>query len=297
MSQRPKYALAIHGGAGAKPGKDYSQTEQHLSDLIQSGEAMLAGGTSALDTVEAMVAELEISGLYVAGRGSAPNAAGYVEMDAAIMDGAGKRAGAVAGVRDLVNPVKAARAVLERTPHVLLSGSGADHFCQEVGIERVETPETWYRLPIGVAQADTETDELVHGTVGAVALDQDGRLAAATSTGGLFGKREGRIGDTPLIGLGTWADEDVAVSCTGLGEYFMLSAVAHDVSARMRYAAQSLDIASEASLASVEARGGDGGLIAIDKSGQVVMSYNSQGMKRASVIAGEAPIVKTFSEA
>ncbi|MEM9055481.1 MAG: isoaspartyl peptidase/L-asparaginase [Pseudomonadota bacterium] len=295
MTNRPDYALAIHGGAGAKPGRDYSEVEAHLAELIVRGEAMLAEGASSLDTVEAMVTALEVSGLYVAGRGSAPNAAGYVEMDAAVMEGSAKRAGAVAGVQDLRSPIQAARAVLEQTPHVLLSGSGADHFCEEAGIERVSNPETWYRLPVGVEESETQTDELVHGTVGAVAMDRKGRLASATSTGGLFGKREGRIGDTPLIGLGTWADDTVAVSCTGLGEYFMLSAVAYDVSARMRYAGENLRSAVEASLALVEARGGDGGLIAINCDGEIVMSFNSEGMKRASVRAGSKPVINIFA--
>lgn len=294
MTQRPHYALAIHGGAGAKPGRDYTEVEAHLATLIKEGEAMLDAGASALDTVEAMVSALEVSGLYVAGRGSAPNAAGYVEMDAAIMDGRANRAGAVAGVRDLKNPIQAARAVLEKTPHVLLSGSGADHFCQQAGLEQVEDASQWYRLPVGVEADETTTDELVHGTVGAVAMDREGRLAAATSTGGLFGKREGRIGDTPLIGLGTWADETVTVSCTGLGEYFMLSAVAHDVSARMRYAGEGLRQAVISSLDLVAKRGGDGGVIAIDQAGTIVMNYNSEGMKCASVKSGEAARVSIF---
>lgn len=176
----------------------------------------------------------------------------------------------------------------------MLSGSGADHFCRQEGLEQVEDAARWYRLPIGVEADETTTDELVHGTVGAVAMDREGRLAAATSTGGLFGKREGRIGDTPLIGLGTWADEAVTVSCTGLGEYFMLSAVAHDVSARMRYAGDDLENAITASLDSVAQLGGDGGVIAIDQKGTVIMRYNSQGMKCASVRSGECANVSVF---
>ena len=294
MTNRPDYALAIHGGAGAKPDRNYSEVEVHLAGLIKEGEAMLDTGASALDTVEAMVSALEVSGLYVAGRGSAPNAAGYIEMDAAIMDGSTNRAGAVAGVRDLKSPLQAARAVLEHTPHVLLSGSGANHFCRKVGLDQVKDPDHWYRLPVGVEADETTTDQLVHGTVGAVAMDRDGRLAAATSTGGLFGKREGRIGDTPLIGLGTWADETVAVSCTGLGEYFMLSAVAHDVSACMRYGGHDLNRAVASSLDMVARRGGDGGVIAIDQRGTIVMRYNSEGMKCASVNSGEPVQVSVF---
>ncbi|MBC6413219.1 MAG: isoaspartyl peptidase/L-asparaginase [Hyphomonadaceae bacterium] len=294
MTAQPDYALAVHGGAGAKPGRDYHEVETHLAHLIRRGESMLTDGAPALDTVEAMVTDMETSGLYVAGRGSAPNAAGYVEMDAAIMDGHAGRAGAVAGVRDVRSPVEAARAVLDRTPHVLLAGVGADHFCAEAGIERISDPQTWYRLPVGVERSEIHTDALAHGTVGAVALDAQGRLAAATSTGGLFGKREGRIGDTPLIGSGTWADTSVGVSCTGLGEYFMLSAVAHDVSARLRYAGAPLWEAVNASLNQVAERGGDGGLIAIDRQGEIVTDYNSQGMKRASVKSGKPVSVRIF---
>ncbi|MDJ0919939.1 MAG: isoaspartyl peptidase/L-asparaginase [Henriciella sp.] len=295
MSDRPDYALAIHGGAGPKPGRDYSAVEHHLSTLIGEGEAMLKAGASAVDTVEQMVRELELSGLYVAGRGAASNAQGYVELDAAIMDGARMQAGAIAAARDLINPVEGARAVLEHTPHILLAGEGADLFCAEHKLARVDDPAIWYRLPVGVEVDETKTDELAHGTVGAVAMDQQGRLAAATSTGGLFGKRAGRVGDTPLIGIGNWADQDVCVSCTGLGEYFILGGVARDVAARMRYGGQSLKDACQGALDEVARLGGDGGLTAINSRGEIVTEFNSNGLKTAYVTAGSAPVTRIFS--
>ncbi|MEM1088228.1 MAG: isoaspartyl peptidase/L-asparaginase [Pseudomonadota bacterium] len=294
MTTRPDYALAIHGGAGPKLGRDYSEVERHLSRLIADGEAMLKSGESAVDTVEQMVRELEVSGLYVAGRGSAPNAAGFVETDAAIMDGAAMKAGSIAAVRDLVNPIAGARAVMDKTPHIMIAGEGADRFCAEHGLNTVGDPVNWYRLPVGVEEIETKTDELAHGTVGAVAMDTRGRLAAATSTGGLFGKRAGRVGDTPIIGSGTWADKTVAVSCTGLGEYFILSNAAYDVAAQLMYSGTVLETAANRTLDRVAAFGGDGGLIAIDKSGTVILAYNSQGMKRASVSSGQDAVVAIF---
>ncbi len=283
-----RFALAIHGGAGVKPGRDYSEVEAHLADLIEEGHAALASGKGALDVTEAIVTALEASGLYVAGRGSAPNSAGRIEMDAAIMDGARARAGAVAGVSAVRSPISGARRLLETSQHVLLAGDGADAFCLAQGLDHVGAHEDWYRLPVGVILAETEVDELSHGTVGAVALDRDGRLAAATSTGGLFGKAAGRVGDTPLIGCGTWADKSVAVSCTGLGEYFMLNATAKDIAARMAYGNESAPHAVRHGLDAIAGMGGDGGVIAVTRRGEIVLDFNSPGMKRAWVREGEA---------
>ena len=291
MSNPSRFALAIHGGAGVKPDRDYTEVEAHLTQLIAQGETMMAGGASAVETVECMVAELERSGLYVAGRGAAPSKSGRYELDAAIMDGDGPKAGAVASVSRARSPVQAARAVMERSPYIMFVGDGADAFCEAQALPHVEDEQAWYRLPVGVSAEESRADELSHGTVGAVALDRQGRLAAATSTGGLFGKAAGRVGDTPLIGAGTFASRTVAVSCTGLGEYFILAGVAKDVDARIAYADTPLAAAAMASLDEVARLGGDGGLIAIDASGEIAMPFNSPGMKRASVREGEKAVV------
>ncbi|WP_199555523.1 isoaspartyl peptidase/L-asparaginase family protein [Sandaracinobacteroides hominis] len=281
---KDRWTLAIHGGAGVKPGRDYSEVVAHMTQLVATGEARLAGGASALDTVEQAVADMEASGLYVAGRGSPPGLDGSVEMDAAIMDGALMRAGAVAVIRDVESPVAAARAVLERTPHVLLAGEGAIRFAHQAGVPPIGKRPDFFRLPVGVQQSEVDVgpDRLGHGTVGAVALDREGRLAAATSTGGIYGKRPGRVGDAPVLGAGTWADDILAASCTGIGEMFILSGGARDVSARMRYGGQPLVEACEAMLAEVARLGGDGGIIAMGADGIPAFAWNSAGLKRAA---------------
>ena len=281
--------IVLHGGAGVTPGRDYHRVERHLLALATACAALLADGMSALDTVERAVRDMEESGMYVAGRGSAPNAAGPVELDASIMDGARFRAGGVCAARDLRNPVSAARLVLERSDHVLLAGEGAVAFALAQGEQQIVDPAHYYVVPEGVELNELSGVETLHGTVGAVALDRDGRLAAATSTGGLFGKAAGRVGDTGIAGLGTWADDAVAVSCTGIGEAFMLAGGAGDVAARMRYGAASLDDAAAALLARVAALGGDGGLIAVDARGHIAMPFNSGGLKRAWAGNGLTP--------
>ena len=281
--------IVLHGGAGVMPGRDYARVERHMLALVTACATLLADGASALDTVEHAVRDMEDSGLYVAGRGSAPNVAGVVELDASIMDGARHRAGAVCAARDLRNPVAAARLVLERSDHVLLAGDGAVAFALAHGERQVADPERYYVVPEGVRLDELSGADLQHGTVGAVAVDQAGRLAAATSTGGLFGKAAGRVGDTAIPSLGTWADEAVAISCTGIGEAFMLAGGAGDIAARMRYADATLDTAAAALLARVAALGGDGGLIAVDRTGKITMPFNSDGLKRAWAGSGLAP--------
>lgn len=274
------------------PGRDYERARVQLHGLAEAGRAALESGASALDVVETAVRALEAEGLNVAGRGSAPNAAGYVELDASIMDGASGKAGAVCALRDIVNPISAARQVMEQTDHVLLAGEGARAFALEAGLAVVDEPDGYYRIPDGIRPADFDQPRArAHGTVGAVALDRDGRLAAATSTGGTFGKRAGRVGDTPLIGPGSWADTDVAISSTGVGEAFILAGGSGDVAARMRYGGQALQPASEAMLDQVRVHGGDGGLIAVTRTGELVFSWNSHGMKRA----GAGSHYETFS--
>ncbi len=278
-----KYVIALHGGAGVNPDRDYGEVEVHLGELVRICEAMLSSGEKAIDVVEQAVSEMEDSGLYVAGRGSAPNDQGKVECDAAIMDGARFRAGGICAAVDVAQPIKVARCVLEHTPYALLAGDGARAFAIEQEMKMVDDPASHFRLPVGVEESELlKLDEgLSHGTVGAVALDQSGALAAATSTGGLLGKRAGRVGDTPLTGIGNWADAEVAVSCTGIGEAFIYAGGARDIAARMSYGEQSLESAGAALLSSVAAHKGDGGLIAIDKNGRVIMPFNSPGMKRA----------------
>jgi isoaspartyl peptidase/L-asparaginase-like protein (Ntn-hydrolase superfamily) len=255
-----------------------------LTAALRAGYAVLAGGGTSLDAVVAAVIVLEDTPLFNAGRGAVFNAAGEHELDAAVMDGATRRAGAVAGARRVKNPVLAAHAVMERTPHVLLAGAGADRFARAAGLQMV--PAKYYSTPArAVALARARADAAAtaadrHGTVGAVALDRAGNLAAATSTGGFTNKMAGRVGDTPIVGAGTYADAACAVSATGSGEHYIRAVLAHDVAARMRYLGEPLGIAARRALAGVAALGGDGGLIAIDRAGRVAMPFNSEGMYR-----------------
>ncbi|XBQ16751.1 MAG: isoaspartyl peptidase/L-asparaginase [Oceanicaulis sp.] len=275
---RPVFVL--HGGAGMLAARSYDREEAHMAELAEIARDALLAGEAALDVVTDAVKDMEASGLYVAGKGASPNRAGRYELDAAIMDGPTRNAGAVSALEGFTSPVLAARRVMEETPHVLLAGAGAAHFAHEQGLEKVLDAPSYY-----VPAAAPDNRAIPTGTVGAVALDAAGRLAAATSTGGTLNKVWGRVGDTPIIGSGTWADGRAAVSCTGQGEYFMRANAAADVSARMRYADQTLDAAVEGALDDVAALGGEGGIIAVDASGAVSARFNSPGMKRALVHA------------
>ena len=274
-------ALALHGGAGARRSRDYSREVPHMRGVVEAARDRLNAGVSALDVVTQVTAALEASGLYVAGRGASPNLDGRYELDAALMDGSDQRAGSVAALVGYQSPIAVARGVMERTPHVMLAGEGAAAFAGREGFEAIGDPEAWFTRAGSGEDNHAPSAGLAHGTVGCVALDRTGRLAAATSTGGVFDKLPGRVGDCPLIGAGTWADGTAAVSCTGQGEYFIRTNTAAQVAWRMRLAGESLDAATAAVIAGVGALGGDGGLIALDAAGAIAMPYNSQGMKRA----------------
>lgn len=296
------WTLAIHGGAGTIRRDELTPEKEAayragLMAALQAGGAILAAGGSAEEAVLAAATSLEDCPLFNAGRGSTFTAAGTIEMDAALMTSAGQ-AGAVTGVTRIRNPMLAAQAVMRATPHVLLAGAAADDFAAQQGIA-MEAPEyfrTEHRHAQLVAAQAAQTVALDHdlpakmGTIGAVARDRHGALAAATSTGGMTNKRAGRVGDTPMLGAGTWADANVAVSCTGTGEAFMRSAAAHEVAALMRLAGRSLaEAAAEVALIRVPEAGGRGGLIAVDAAGNAALPFGTEGMYRGVWRAGEAP--------
>jgi L-asparaginase / beta-aspartyl-peptidase len=281
-----RIALAIHGGAGVMKALNCSRQSLYLAGLsraLDAGYEVLVHGGTSLDAVTAAGVALEDDPLFNAGRGAVYTAAGTHELDASIMDGASLRAGAVAAVRRIRNPVMAARTVMEKSPHVLLAGDGAEAFAKKHGVALVRQSyfHTAERL-----QALKKGFKRHHGTVGAVALDRQGNLAAATSTGGYTGKLAGRVGDSPLIGAGTYADNDTcAVSGTGWGEAFIRVALAHEVSARMLHLGESVSVAARAALKRVARIGGDGGLIALDRRGNIAMPFSSEGMLRACIRA------------
>ncbi|MBX7248766.1 MAG: isoaspartyl peptidase/L-asparaginase [Caulobacteraceae bacterium] len=279
-----RFAMALHGGAGAKRNRDYSRETPHMRGLVEAARDMLARGTSALDVAVATVRDLEDSGLYVAGRGASPNELGQYELDASIMTGPDRHAGAVAALQGFRNPVEVARLVLESTPHVMLAGDGAARFAAANNCDRIDDPKAWFTAA-GQGEDNHPPGRLAHGTVGCVVLDADGNMAAATSTAGVFGKMPGRVGDTPIIASGTWCDGQVAVSGTGQGEYFMLTAACAQVGWRVA-AGQDLQEAVADVLSEIGGLGGDGGLIAVDREGRLATLYNSEGMKRAVLTPG-----------
>ena len=285
-------ALALHGGAGAKAGRDYSIEIAHMRRVAQDAQGRLMAGDSSLNVATAVVRALEDSGLYVAGKGASPNAAGDYELDASLMDGYARTAGAVAALRGFANPIEVARAVMERTPHVMLAGDGAAAFARAQGFAPL-TDEAAYFTRAGQFESNHAPGALAHGTVGCVCLDSQGRLAAATSTAGVFGKLPGRVGDTPLIGAGTWADDATAVSCTGQGEYFIRVNAAAQVAFR-HAGGQALDASGAAVLAQIADMGGEGGLISVNRSGEIAVPFRSAGMKRAWFQGGGAIVSDAF---
>jgi len=282
--------LVIHGGAGALPDRNYAREIGHMRGLIEAGRDRLLAGAPALDVVVETIGALEASGLYVAGRGASPNSDGVFELDASLMHGPTRRAGAVAALVGFASPIAAARAVMERTRHVLLAGDGAAAFARAQGLEPIVDPEAWFAPAWRDAGMSAEAPAM--GTVGCLALDASGALAAGTSTGGTFGKLAGRVGDSPIPGAGVWADDTVAVSCTGEGEMFIRAAVAAQIAFRLRFGGQDLGTASRAALGEVAALGGEGGLIALSADGAIATPFNSRGMKRA-YLGAEGEIVSS----
>jgi L-asparaginase / beta-aspartyl-peptidase len=294
MSRAMDYVLAVHGGAGTirRDGPVLSRVSayhQGLRDALAAGRDILAAGGCSLDAVTRAVAALEDDPLFNAGRGSVFTAAGTQEMDASVMDGRDRRAGAVAGIIGPQNPILAARAVMEHSHHVLLIGEGALAFCRE---QRVVFAQSDYfrseerRRELQEALAAGRHDAGQCGTVGAVARDGDGNLAAATSTGGMTGKTPGRVGDSPIIGAGTYADNATcAVSATGHGEFFIRYGAAFEIAARLRHANQSLDQAACAVVEAVAAVGGRGGVVAVDRTGALALPFNTEGMYRGYIRA------------
>ena len=295
---KPKTALVIHGGAGvieraALSAADEKAIRADLDRALDAGNAILAKGGSALDAVEAVIVVLEDSPRFNAGKGAVFNAEGGHELDASIMEGHTRRAGAIAGVTTVRNPIRLARAVMERSKHVMLAGAGAEKFADTLP-DIVRVPNTWFDTPRRREQLDDAQEKKKNasasvdvpgtyfGTVGAVALDQHGHIAAATSTGGMTNKRWSRIGDSPVIGAGTYADERCGVSGTGWGEFYIRAAVAHDICARVAYRGDAIAAAAEEVVNKVvPALGGDGGAIALDVDGNIAMPFNTSGMYRA----------------
>ena len=302
-AQAKPIAIVIHGGAG-KIDRDALTPERErlyhstLEQSLRAGHAILARGGSALDAVEAAIVVMEDAPVFNAGKGSVFTAEGKNELDASIMDGRALQAGAIGGVTTVKNPIRAARAVMEKSPHVLFTNKGAEKFAADHGLEIVDPKyffterrwkqiQKWRKQQEAKPQASAEPDQHADyfGTVGCVALDAQGNLATGTSTGGMTGKRFGRIGDSPIIGAGTYADNRTSgISCTGHGEYFIRHAVAHDIPARMAYKQESLAKAARDVVQTVlKPAGGSGGIIGIDAHGNVVMEFNTPAMSRGYI--------------
>ena len=310
-AEPPRTALVIHGGAGVITRKDLpaakqAEYEAALNQALDAGEAVLKRGGSAREAVIAAVRVMEDSPLFNAGKGAVFNAEGGHELDAAIMEGHTRRAGAVAGARTVKNPVLLAEAIMAHSPHVMLAGAGAEAFADtRPELERVEpsyfdTPhrlEQLRKAQDAVRMAAVPPRGTYFGTVGAVALDREGRIAAATSTGGMTNKRWGRIGDAPIIGAGTWADENCGVSGTGWGEFYIRDAAAHEICARVRLSGESIGMAGDGVInGDIPKAGGDGGAIALDAQGVAAFPFNTGGMYRGWIGADGVPHVAIYRD-
>ncbi|WP_294322515.1 isoaspartyl peptidase/L-asparaginase [uncultured Sphingomonas sp.] len=306
-SPRP-WTLLVHGGAGILTRETVSAetdaaARAGLDAALAAGEAVLTAGGAAIDAVEAAVRVLEDDPTFNSGRGAVFTFDGTIELDAAIMDGRDRSAGAVAGVTCSRHPVTLARAVKDHSPHVLLAGKGADIFAAEQGVEAADadwfmTHERRAQLDAMKANPDGWFDvDMKYGTVGAVAVDAAGHVAAATSTGGVTGKRWGRIGDSPLIGAGTYADDRAcAMSATGSGEFFIRMGVGHEIAARIRFAGESIRTAADTVLAETQAMGGTGGVIVVGPDGDAAWSLTTPGMFRGRVVKGGARQVAIYGD-
>ena len=324
-----KYGLVIHGGAGVIVRNEMTPTLEaeyraRLSEALNAGYAVLDQGGTALEAVTATINLMEDSPLFNAGKGAVMNADGICELDASIMNGRTLAAGAIAGVHHIKNPINLARDVMDKSVHVMLSGDGAEKFAQTLGYammpqeyfqtefrrKQLEKAQALEKAEVGKSAslavghpAFTSTDDAYlisqfkRGTVGCVALDKAGNLAAGTSTGGMTNKKYGRIGDAPIIGAGTYADNATcAVSATGWGEFFIRVGVARDISAQMEYAGKSVAEAAVATIAKVGKLGGDGGVIALDAKGNLAMEFNSPGMYRAHKLSGQPEVVAIYGD-
>jgi beta-aspartyl-peptidase (threonine type) len=312
VAKRPRFAIAIHGGAGKSPEKmtadEIKAVEASLGEALAIGVKILEGGGPSLDAVEQVIRFLENDPHFNAGRGAVFNSAGGHELDASIMDGKSKACGAVAAVRTVKNPISLARLVMTKTRHVLLTSDGAEKFADETQVERVEN--AWFDTDKArreweerkKAEASKTSSEIPattgrgfeghYGTVGCAALDAQGNLAAGTSTGGLTNKKYGRVGDSPIVGAGTYADNATcAVSCTGTGEEYIRHAVAYDISARLAYLKHPLNDAVSHNLRK-RLKSGDGGIIAVGADGAIVLDYTTGGMARAAADASGLRVVK-----
>ncbi len=321
QDEKPRYVLAIHGGAGTIVRSDLTPELEEafraaLREALEAGYQVLDEGGPSLDAVVAALRTMEESPLFNAGKGAVFTSEGTVELDASIMDGRTRNAGAVSGVKEVRSPITLARLVMEQSPHVMLTGAGAEAFAREHDIEMVsndffyterrrrqlERAQQRENAPSGgdalLLDEDREADHHKYGTVGAVALDQAGNLAAGTSTGGMTNKRFGRIGDSPIIGAGTYADNATcAVSATGHGEYFIRGVVAYDVAAMMHYAGLSLTAAANAVvMGRLGELGGTGGIIALDREGNLAMPFNTSGMYRGAIDTGGNVVIKIYRD-